>query len=452
MIYRIFIPVIFICGFLYCTPKNIEQNASIKDKLEQILNEHSLELWYPKVIDENNGGYYSNYTYDWKKEDTQDKFIVTQARHVWTLSKAYEFYPDRQEYQKYARHGYMFLKDHMWDTEYGGFYQLVDSMGQVPEGEYTFEKRLYGNAFAIYALAAFYKISKNEDVLDLAIRGFTWLDTHARDSIHGGYFQYLRRDGSIIPRSVLKDGYNAPDKTYVGLKDYNSSIHILEALTELYVVWPDETLRDRLKEMYEVVSVNMYDPRGFLRLYFHPDWTMVEDRELIDLVGERSFYTNHVTFGHDVETAFLLLEAAEALGIERNKIMPKAKLFVDHALEKGWDSEKGGFYEQGKYIDGKMTILDLGKNWWAQAEGMNSLLLMHQQFPDDPRQYDQQFELLVNYMDQNLLDHTHLGWYSGGVDHHPEIKKSGKANIWKGTYHTSRSLIHCISMLEGTDH
>lgn len=452
MIRRTAIFILIIDGLLFCTPKTVHQEKSLKTKLENILKEHTLDLWYPRVIDNNNGGYYSNYSFDWKKEKNQDKFIVTQARHIWTLSKVYEFYPEKKDYKDFANHGYQFLKDHMWDEDYGGFYQLVDSTGRVPEGAHNYEKKLYGNAFAIYGLSALYKISKNEDVLELAIRGFNWLDDHARDSIHGGYFQFLQRDGSIIPRSVLEEGYDAPDKAHVGLKDYNSTIHILEALTELYSVWPDATLKDRLREMYEVVSDIMYDPRGFLKLHFYGDWTLVADQDLIDLVGDRSFYTNHVTFGHDVETAFLLLEAAETLGLSEEIIMPKAKLFVDHALAKGWDNEKGGFYEQGKYINGKMTILDEGKNWWAQAEGINSLLLMHQHFPNDPNQYDQKFELLVDYIDQNLLDHQYMGWYSGGVDHYPELKKSRKANIWKGTYHTTRSLIRCISMLENQNH
>ncbi len=441
-----------LCGLLSCCTSNeLERKPSMKDRLEQILNTHDLELWYPKVIDQQNGGYYSNFSYDWTKETTQHKFIVTQARHVWTLSKALELYPSRTEYHEYARHGFEFLRDHMWDKDYGGFYQLVDAAGNVPDGEYVFEKKLYGNSFALYALAAYYKISQNKEALDLAIRNFSWLDTHAYDTLYGGYYQYLRRDGSIIYRSVLGNGYNASDKAHVGLKDYNSSIHILEALTELYHVWPDDILRNRLMMMYEIVSETMCDSRGFLKLYFHPDWTPVEDQELFDVLGESSKYTNHVTFGHDVETAFLLLEAADALGIEQKNILPKARRLVDHALEKGWDHEKGGFYEMGKYIDGEMKILDEGKNWWAQAEGINSLLLMHKHFPDDPNHYYEKFELLVNYIDQNMLDHEHLGWYSGGIDHHPKLKKARKSQIWKGTYHTSRSLMHCMDMLDNLE-
>ena len=115
----------------------------LKDKLEEILNEHTLHVWYPKVIDKINGGYYTNYSYDWNKEDIQNKFIVTQARHVWTLSKAFEFYPERKAYLEFANHGYEFLKEFMWDKKYGGFFQLVDSAGQVPDGKYMLEKRVF---------------------------------------------------------------------------------------------------------------------------------------------------------------------------------------------------------------------------------------------------------------------------------------------------------------------
>jgi mannobiose 2-epimerase len=34
-----------------------------------------------------------------------------------------------------------------------------------------------------------------------------------------------------------------------------------------------------------------------------------------------------------------------------------------------------------------ITILYDSKNWWAQAEGMNTLLLLADHFPDDPMQY-----------------------------------------------------------------
>ena len=437
-----------LCSMLFsCSNQAEDQRYAMMAKLEKMLNEHTLELWYPRIIDENNGGYYSNYSYNWQKDSIQNKFLVTQARHVWTLSRAYQFYTDRSVYKEYAHHGYEFLRDYLWDAEFGGFFQLVDSTGQVPAGEYSLEKRAYGNAFAIYGLAAYYKISKDEGALNLATDAFSWFDKHAHDSQFGGYFQFLRRDGSPISRDVLHGGYDAGDKVMVGLKDYNSSIHILEAFTELYQVWPDPILKKRLLEMYNIVSNTMFDPRGFLKLNFYPDWTEVEDDEIRSVDDANDYHLSHVTFGHDVETAFLLVEAAAGLEIDENKILPKAKLLVDHALKKGWDHDKGGFYEQGKYVNGKMKIFDSRKNWWAQAEGLNSLLLMHELYPHDPLNYYLNFELLYKYIDQNMIDHQHKGWYSWGIDSHPEAKHSSKANIWKGTYHTSRSLFRCITML-----
>ncbi len=50
-----------------------------------------------------------------------------------------------------ARHGFRFLKDVMWDKEYGGFFILTDQKGNVKSnGEVS--KEAYGNAFGIYAL------------------------------------------------------------------------------------------------------------------------------------------------------------------------------------------------------------------------------------------------------------------------------------------------------------
>ena len=59
---------------------------------------------------------------------------------------------------------------------------------------------------------------------------------------------------------------------------------------------------------------------------------------------------------------------------------------VDHALEWGWDEEKGGFFDGGYYWkDGSRTIINKAKVWWAEAEALNSLLLMAELHPNDER-------------------------------------------------------------------
>ena len=49
----------------------------------------------------------------------QDKMIVSQARHVWSLSNAAMFYKDNAELLNTAKHGFEFIKDVMWDKEFG---------------------------------------------------------------------------------------------------------------------------------------------------------------------------------------------------------------------------------------------------------------------------------------------------------------------------------------------
>ena len=434
--------------FIACKkPEAKDIELSIAEEIQEVLQSKMIDVWYPRAIDSVNGGYFSDFNYKWEPDGAQDKFIVTQARHVWALSFLFDRYKENLDYLKWADHGFQFLRDHMWDQEAGGFFQLTNVRGEIEKSPAAFEKTAYGNSFAIYGLAEYYKVSKNEEALDLARKTFYWLDDYARDSVYGGYFQMLDREGTPIPRAKAND-YSHSDRAQIGLKDYNSSIHLLEAFTTLYEVWPDSLLRERLEEMYMVVSEKMMDERGFLKLFFHPDWTMVTDEELKQTGGGNSYISDHITFGHDVETAFLLYEAAQVLGKDESIYFQKIKSLVDHPIQMGWDEKYGGLFDQGKYVDGKMTILSTHKEWWSQAEALNSFLLMHYLFPDDPQNYDQKFKAQWNYISTYLIDHKHGGWYLNGLDVSKDFAKRNKASIWKGNYHTTRALVHCLLLLE----
>jgi mannobiose 2-epimerase len=126
-----------------------------------------------------------------------------------------------------------------------------------------------------------------------------------------------------------------------------------------------------------------------------------------------------------------------------------AKSMLDHALRNGWDKELGGFYDQGYYFKGddEITIINDHKNWWSQAEGLNTLLLMADHYPDDELRYFEKFRNLWSYINEYLIDHEHGGWYEGGLDKQPDLKTALKGHIWKGNYHQFRSLIHCMQSL-----
>jgi len=437
-------PVNFIYGAIVITALSFSltvHHPASANELQEVKNEMSavLEAWYPTVIDDEHGGYISSFSHDWEMTGSQEKMIVTQARHLWTLSKVTALFPDNPDYPEYAAHGFDFLKDHMWDDEYAGFFQLVTREGEpIPDSSFgeNYPKTLYGNAYAIYGLAAHYGATGNPGSLDLAKQTFRWLETHSHDKEHGGYFQQLERDGT--PR---KDGYP---------KDYNS-MHILEALTELYAVWPDDLVRKRLDEIFHIFRDTMVSDRGYTKLYFSENWTHLSYQNASEAVIRENIDRDHISPGTDLEIAFFLLDAAHVLGIEDDpETWRVAKLLTDHTLQTGWDSETGGFYNTGYYFPGddELTITSDTKSWWPQSEGLNTLLIMADMYPDDPNDYLNKFKQQWEYISEYLIDHEHGGWFSSGLDKQPDSANSRKSHIWKGNYHSFRALMEVMERLE----
>jgi mannobiose 2-epimerase len=423
---------------------------ALADQLEESLFQYILEPWYPLVIDTVNGGYHSNFTRNWfRDEDSGNRALVQQARHVWATSLIYENYPDKKEYLEYADIGYQFLRDAMWDQQSGGFHAYCTMEGEPLKNSIN-EKKVYGQAFAVYGLSQYYRVSKNEEALNLVKEAFLWLEKHVHDKEYGAYFETLRRDGSPVREADPDGGPNS--FLSEGIKDYNSSIHVMEALTELYRIWPDSLVRLRLEEMFYLIRDTFVHPDGYLQLYFEPDWTLVkrDAGEAGDEEGQ--WLLSHFTYGHDVETAFLLLETAHVLGWGKDeKTHHIAKRLVDHSLASGWDSLAGGFFDAGVAGDDGIRIVNNHKSWWGLVEGMNALLLMHTLYPEDPQDYYSKFLLSWDHIDTYLIDKTYGGWYNNATDTYPETVDQQKSHIWKTTYHNARGMIHCIHMLRSLE-
>lgn len=426
------------------TQSSQQERMVIAAEMEHSLQKELLNCWYPQAMDTARGGFLSTFTYNFKPTGEQDKMIVTQARHTWSNAKASQRYPEIPYYKTGARHGFQFLKNVMWDKTNGGFFTLVDRKGNVKERSES-PKEAYGNAFAIYALSAYYNASHDTAALQLAKTAFLWMEKHSHDPVHKGYFQHLQRDGTPVKRDET-----VPSTSDIGYKDQNSSIHLLEALTELYSVWPDPLVRERLQEMLFLIRDRITAPRGYLILFLQPDWTPVSFKDSSEASILKHHHLDHVSFGHDVETAYLMLEASHILGIRNDvKTLTIARKMVDHALMNGWDKRNGGFYDEGYYFKNSagIRIIRDTKNWWAQAEGLNTLLMMADLFPKDKMLYYQKFKQLWAYCKTYLIDHEFGDWYQGGLDKEPQRKKDLKGHIWKANYHQYRALATCIDRL-----
>jgi mannobiose 2-epimerase len=390
-------------------------------------------------VDRERGGFRHHFLEDWSSGDDRQKTLVFQSRMTWVAAQVGRRYPDlAAEYLGYARHGLDFLSTVMWDGACGGFFWRLDEAGAAGEHDPA-EKHVYGIAFAIYAAAAAYDATRDTGALDLAVRAFSWLEQNAHDGEHGGYLEALTRAGEpILAPAEARPGNPArmfdSIGTLYGYKSANTCLHLLEALTALLRVRPDALVEARLREMSALVRDRVAAEPGCLSSYLTRDWRPVPE---------------HSSFGHDVEAAHLLLEADRALNREEDATtLAVARRLVDHAIEWGWDTTYGGFFEKGSAFK---PAFGLRKIWWVQAEALNALLLMHERFSGTTRKYLDYFLEQWRFIRDHQVDRQYGEW-------HAEVSRRGtarpgqaKGTAWKAAYHNGRALMEVAERLRRLD-
>jgi mannobiose 2-epimerase len=404
-------------------------HSTLAPEMEQNLQRHVIAPWFPRAVDDELGGFRQGFDEEWKPTGTgRERSIVYQSRLTWFASQLAR--PDRSDrFLKLIRHGTTSLEA-LWDNEMGGFFWGIDASTRTAER--GGEKHAYGISFGVYASASAHYAAKDKSALDLAIKAFKWLDKHAHDDKNGGYYEALARDGKPI-MVAQPHGPNDLIGTRYGHKSMNTHIHLLEAFAELYHVSKDSAVRKRLEEVFKIVRDKIYVDPGCLNLYFTPDWRPVPD---------------HDSYGHDVETAYLLVEAAKILGKPNDSATWRnARNLVDHALQFGWDDQNGGFYDHGTAFG---PPANRQKIWWTQAEGLNALLLMHERFGKETPRYWNAFLKQWQFIKEKQTDSRHSGWFPEVTPEGARIPGREKSNAWTDPYHQGRALLNCISALKRT--
>jgi cellobiose epimerase len=395
----------------------------VKEQLDNYRNELDTELgnilayWVNNAQDFEDGGFYGRIDNENHVIPGSPKGSVLNARILWSFSAAYNL-TGKAGYLKVADRAYQYIIDHLIDKTYGGVYWAVDHAGNKLDTK----KQVYASAFAIYGLSEYYKAIKDQDVLDKAIGLFKLLVDKAFDWAKTGYFEAFTEDWQPIAdlRLSAKD---ANEK-----KTMNTHLHVLEGYANLYRVWPDKTLKNHIILLLNNFSEHFIGTgNGHLNLFFDENWS------------KRSTL---VSYGHDIEAAWLLLDSAEA--INDGALIESFKSFavkITDATIEGLDTDGGLWYE----YEPEENNLIKEKHWWVQAEAMIGFFNAWQLSGDD--KYLQLSIKNWKFVKDKILDKSNGEWFWGVDENGHPMPNEDKAGLWKCPYHNSRACIELIDRI-----
>ncbi len=369
------------------------------------------------VVDRERGGFYGHVANDRTVQKEAPKALVQHGRMLWTFARACRALDD-PGYGPIVTHARDALMKWFWDREHGGCFWMVDYRGQPLQTD----KLTYGQAFAIYALAEDYLATGNARCLDRAIDVYRLLETHCHDSEHGGYFEACQRDWSLAPNLRV-------DETPIPFaKGMNVHLHVLEAYTNLLRAWDDGTLRASLRAVVHTMLHRVLNPdTHHFCLFFDRQWRALSDQ---------------VSFGHDIEGSWLLVEAGEVLGDAGllAQVRAAALRMAYATLEQGLDAD-GGVFNAGD----PNGVTERTKDWWPQAEAVVGFLNAYE-LNGDARFLDATLASW-RFIQEHIVDKVHGDWF-WGVDETGRPLEREKAGPWKAAYHSGRACMEVMRRVQ----
>jgi|CZKI01.1.fsa_nt_gi mannobiose 2-epimerase len=294
--------------------------AILNDYIRRIENDllgNILPFWIDRVVNHEGRSFYGSLANDLAVDRGAERGSVLTSRILWTYSAAYARYRD-PAYLAMADHAYGDLQSHFHDPKHGGYWWSIAADGAVLRDR----KQVLGQAFAIYALAEYHAATGRREPLDKAIATYRLVEEHAA-ARHGGYLDAVGRAWEPISDTRLSEvDLNEP-------KSQDTHLHVMEAYTRLLTVWPEPALRSVLEKLVEAMLAHIVNPvTGHLGQFFALDWTLRSDL---------------IAYGHDIEAAWLLTLAADALqdaGLTK-RIGALAVKIAETTLAEGVDADGG---------------------------------------------------------------------------------------------------------------
>lgn len=378
---------------------------------------NNLIPFWNKMKDEEHGGFYG-YADDHGRPDKYSmKGSILNSRILWFYSASYQLIKN-EELIKMADHAYSFLVDHFFDHRFGGVFWSVRSDGSVLEDI----KHTYNMAFAIYALSVYHQASGRKDALNMAYTLYRTIEEKCRDE--KGYLEAFDRDFTPVSNEKLSENGVLADRTM------NTLLHILEAYTELYRADRFSEVGRSIREILHIFKTQIYNPtKKICDVFFDKEY-----HSLIDLES----------YGHDIETSWLIDRACDVLGDEKcyEEMLPIINALAEEAYLNGIDHKNHAMNNECEN-----GVINSKKIWWVQAEAVTGFYNAYQKNRDH-REYLYISGQIWDYIKENVIDSATGEWIED-IEADNTIR-SGQALVhaWKCPYHNGRMCIEMINRLQ----
>jgi len=358
------------------------------------------------------GGYYGYMDFDLHLDKKAGKGCILNSRILWFFSQAAMALKDNGLIP-YARHAYDFLCRSCLDRNQGGVYWSVTYDGQPLDDT----KHTYNQAFAIYALSAYYRLTGEEEALKLARDLFLLIESRCTD--HGGYLEAFTRD--FQPASNEKLSENGVMAT----RTMNTLLHVFEGYAGLYEAAHDPRVGTAMERILDIYADKVYN-KALRRqeVFFDGDYN-----SLIDLTS----------YGHDIESSWLIDWGTALLGKPdlTAKIASIDSELADSVLNAAFDGHSLANECEKGTVDGHRV-------WWVQAE---ALLGFTNEFIKHPDRADCRKAAvgLWSYINEKVVDpRPGSEWFWRlEADGTPDRSKP-IVEPWKCPYHNGRM---CLELM-----
>jgi cellobiose epimerase len=383
--------------------ERINRLKSIQARVNDLGNQ-IFSFWNKYGTDTVYGGFFGTLDEKGFSKKPYDKGVIAQSRHLWAFSTWYEMKEQSKEVKAVCHNLYKFIIAGFYDRTSREFCWMTNREGEVNDPM----KRLYSNSFAILGLSAYARVFKDPVAAEYAMQCFRAIDKRAHDSLNGGYFQTDEHEWVTAKGAV---------------KETNTHIHLLESFTALYEVTRDKLVKERLEEMLRIVAFKLPQPKGYVHLQFMADWTPV-DKPV-------------VSYGHDLETAWLIYDAARVLGkCSDRDIMNQVIKMGTLSGNEGLDTVYGGYYSSGIP---NYKVTDFSKVWWVQAEALNGLFRLYSLTGET--QWLEKLDKTLSWIERCQVNKSTGEWYYSADEHGNPTSTTDMGNFWKASYHDLRAMM-----------